>query len=182
MQLLKSTTHPDIQSLSGSTFQRKAARGIILKGEDILMVYTARYHDYTLPGGGLDEGEDIKAGLIRELSEETGANNIRDIKEFGLYEEFRPWYKADFDIVHMLSYCFTCTIDEQLGETALEDYEIKNGMKPVWINIFKAIQHNEDTMANSDKKGMSIERETFLLKRIVELGLVNKNKSVESIC
>ena len=42
MQLLKSTTHTDIKSLSGSIFQRQAARGIILKGEDILMVYTAR--------------------------------------------------------------------------------------------------------------------------------------------
>lgn len=79
----------------------------------------------------------------------------------------------------MLSYCFTCSIDDELGETKLEDYEIKNGMKPVWINIFKAIKHNQDTIANSPKKGMSIERETFLLKRIVELGLV---KQLESIC
>jgi len=184
MQLLKSTTHPDIAFLSGSVFQRKAARGIILKGEEILMVYTARYHDYTLPGGGIDDGENIQAGLIRELSEETGACNIQNIQEFGLYEEFRPWYKADFDIVHMLSYCFTCSIDDELGETKLEDYEIKNGMKPVWINIFTAIKHNEDTIANSDKKGMSIERETFLLKRIVELGLVKQleGKFLGSIC
>lgn len=60
MQLLKSTTHPNIKSLSKSMFQRKAARGIILKGENILMVYTARYHDYTLPGGGIDEGKIFK--------------------------------------------------------------------------------------------------------------------------
>ena len=43
---------------------------------------------------------------------------------------------------------------------------MKNGMKPVWLNIFDAIAHNEHTIANSDKKGMSIERETFLLKTI----------------
>ena len=60
-----------------------------------------------------------------------------------------------------------CKIDAQLGSTRLEDYEQKNGMKPVWINIFDAIAHNEQTMLHSDKKGMSIERETFLLKRIV---------------
>ncbi|SFB87905.1 NUDIX hydrolase [Pseudoalteromonas denitrificans] len=172
MHLLKSTTHCDIKTLSGKIFQRKAARGIILKGENILMVYTARYHDYTLPGGGIDDGEDIKMGLIRELNEETGAKNIKKIKDFGLYEEFRPWYKSDYDIVHMLSYCFTCTIDDELGETQLEDYEIKNGMKPVWISIFDAIAHNENTMAHSDKKGMSIERETFLLKKIAEQVLV----------
>jgi hypothetical protein len=36
-------------------------------------------------------------------------------------------------------------------------------MKPVWINVHDAIEHNLDTIKNSDKKGMSIERETFLL-------------------
>ena len=168
MRLLKSSVHPDIENLDANIFHRKAARGIILNGEDILMLYTERYHDYTLPGGGIDDGEDAVAGLIRELQEETGAQNIRDIKEFGLYEEYRPWHKAEHDIVHMKSYCFVCTIDAELGETRLEDYEIKNGMKPVWMNIFDAIAHNEDTMANSEKKGMSIERETFLLKLIAE--------------
>lgn len=168
MRLLNSSVHPDIENLDARIFHRKAARGIILNGEDILMLYTARYHDYTLPGGGIDDGEDAEAGLIRELQEETGAQNIRDIKEFGLYEEYRPWYKPEHDIVHMESYCFVCTIDAELGETRLEDYEIKNGMKPVWMNIYDAIAHNEDTMANSEKKGMSIERETFLLKLIAE--------------
>ena len=171
MRLLKATVHPDLQHLETSelhqnTFHRKAARGIILNGDNILMLYTERYHDYTLPGGGIDEGEDAIEGLIRELEEETGAQNIRDIREFGIYEEYRPWYKPDFDIMHMLSYCYVCTIDEKLGDTKLEDYEVKNGMKPVWINIFDAIAHNEHTIANSEKKGMSIERETFLLKTI----------------
>ena len=168
MRLLKSTVHPDISSLEQSSFMRIATRAIILKDDMILMLYTERYHDYTLPGGGLDEGEDLQHGLIRELKEETGAQNIRNIREFGLYEEFRPWYKTDFDIMHMKSYCYLCDIDAQLGETKLEDYEIKNGMKAVWLNIYDAIKHNEQTMLHSDKKGMSIERETFLLKLIAE--------------
>ena len=168
MRLLKSTVHSDISSLEQSTFLRAATRAIILKGEMILMLYTERYHDYTLPGGGLDEGENLQQGLIRELQEETGAKNIRNIRDFGLYEEFRPWYKPDFAIMHMKSYCYVCDIDTQLGETKLEDYEIKNGMKAVWLNVYDAIKHNELTMQNSAKKGMSIERETFLLKLIAK--------------
>jgi ADP-ribose pyrophosphatase YjhB (NUDIX family) len=166
MRLLKSTIHQDIESLQQPTLSRIATRAIVLKGEMILMLYTARYHDYTLPGGGLDEGEELVAGMIRELQEETGATNIRDIHEFGLYEEFRPWYKDDVAILHMKSYCYTCVIDSQLGATKLEDYEIKNGMKPVWLNIYDAIEHNEKTIKNSAKKGMSIQRETYLLKLI----------------
>lgn len=167
MRLLKTAIHPDAYSQSSSKFHRQAARAIVLNGDNILMLYTERYHDYTLPGGGVDEGEDIIDGLIRELKEETGAKNITNIKPFGRYEEYRPWYKDDFDVIHMDSYCFTCDIDNELGDTQLEDYEVHNGMRPVWLNIHEAIKHNENTMTNSDKKGFSIERETFLLKLIV---------------
>ena len=173
MRLLKSTVHNDIAQLTANelttkSFHRQAARGIIIKGEAILMLYTERYHDYSIPGGGVDEGEDIRQGLIRELEEETGAHNINIVAEFGRYEEFRPWYKDNFDFVHMESFCFVCTIDETLKETRLEAHEIQNGMRPVWINIHDAIRHNEHTMAHSEKKGMSIERETYLLKQIIQ--------------
>ncbi|CAH8229582.1 NUDIX hydrolase [Vibrio aestuarianus] len=169
MRHLKTLIHPDIEHLDNKIiFQRNAARAIVLDGEDILMLYTERYHDYTIPGGGVDEGEDIIAGMVRELQEETGAQNIHSIKPFGLFEEFRPWFKDNADVVHMLSYCYTCKINRQLGKTNYEDYEQKNGMKPVWINIHDAIAHNEKTMAESPKKGMSIERETFLLHLIVQ--------------
>ncbi|MBD5771473.1 NUDIX hydrolase [Marinomonas colpomeniae] len=166
MRLLKSTVHPNIESLDDSSFLRLAARGIILKGEEVLMLYTQRYDDYTLPGGGIDDGENQVEGLIRELAEETGAQNIRNVEAFGLYEEYRPSYKGDFNIMQMRSYCYTCEIDDELGETRLEDYEVKNGMKAVWINVHEAIKHNLDTIKNSEKKGMSIERETFLLSLI----------------
>ncbi|MCV5389675.1 NUDIX domain-containing protein, partial [Escherichia coli] len=84
-------------------FQRNAARAIVLDGEDVLLLYTERYHDYRLPGGGIDEGEDVIAGLVRELEEEAGAQNIHSIKPFGIFEEFRPWYKDDADVMHMIS-------------------------------------------------------------------------------
>ncbi len=168
MRLLKSSIHPDIKSLSATSFSRKATRAIVLKGEDILLLYTARYDDYSLPGGGVDEGESLIDGLIRELKEETGAQHVTRIEEFGLYEEFRPWHKEGFDIIHMESYCFVCSVGDVLKEPELESYEINNGMRPVWMNIHEAIKHNENTFVNSEKKGMSIEREIFLLKRIVE--------------
>jgi len=38
----------------------------------------------------------------------------------------------------------------------------------VWLNIHDAIKHNQDTIKNSAKKGLSIERETFLLKLIID--------------
>lgn len=108
------------------------------------------------------------AGMVRELEEETGAKNIHGIKPFGIYEEFRPWYKDDADVMHMISFCYSCKVDRELGQTAYEDYEVKNGMKPLWVNIHDAIAFNEKTIAESDKKGMSIERETYLLHLIAK--------------
>ncbi|MEZ8824763.1 NUDIX hydrolase [Vibrio sp. 10N.261.55.A7] len=169
MRHLTTMVHPSIEHLDDqSIYKRNAARSIVVSGEDILLLYTERYHDYTIPGGGIDEGEDIIAGMVRELEEETGAQNIRGIKPFGIVEEFRPWYKNNANVMHMISYCYTCKIDRVLGETNYEDYEVKNGMKAVWINIHEAIAHNEKTMAESDKKGMSIERETYLLHLVAK--------------
>jgi ADP-ribose pyrophosphatase YjhB (NUDIX family) len=161
--------HPDIEHLDDKKIiKRNATRAIAIDGENILLLFTERYHDYSLPGGGLDEGEDVIAGMVRELEEETGAQNIHSIKPFGIYEEFRPWYKDDADVMHMISYCYSCKVDRELGATAYEDYEVKNGMKAVWINIHEAIAFNEKTIAESDKKGMSIERETYLLHMIAK--------------
>jgi ADP-ribose pyrophosphatase YjhB (NUDIX family) len=143
MRLLKTDIHPDADPNSSFIFSRQAARAIVLNGENILMLYTERYHDNTLPGGGVDEGEDIIKGLIRELTEETGAKGITDIVPFGRYEEFRPWYKNNFNTIHMNSYCFTCSVHDELGKTQLEDYEMHNGMRPVWLNIYDAIKHND---------------------------------------
>ena len=174
MRLLKTAFHPDVSPADISPnsdlrlIERHAARGIVVKGERILLVYTQRYDDYSLPGGGIDEDEEKVAGLIRELQEETGAQGICNVKAFARYDEYRPWYKPDADIIHMISYCYICEIDETLGETAYESYEVSNGMKPVWVNIFEAIEHNEAVIAVSDKKGFSIVRETFLLKEIAE--------------
>jgi ADP-ribose pyrophosphatase YjhB (NUDIX family) len=169
MQILKTHYHPKVKALEQkSIFTRLATRSIAIQENMILLLYTERYEDYSLPGGGLDTGEDKIEGMKRELREETGAKNIRNIKPFGIYEEYRPWYKPDYEIQHMISYCYTCEIDQELGDSNLESYERNNGMKAVWIDIHEAIQHNEKTMATSENKGMSIERETFLLKLIVE--------------
>ena len=54
MQLLKTTTHPSITADNTSQFTRVTSRAIVLKESQILLMYTARYEDYSLPGGGVD--------------------------------------------------------------------------------------------------------------------------------
>lgn len=167
MRLLRSAPKPEELIDDRRLFVRRAARGIILQGDKILLLYTARYDDYSLPGGGVDDGEDSIQGLIRELREETGATSVTNIQAYGQYDEYRPWNKPGFDWVLMRSLCYRCELVGELDEPQLEAHELQNGMHPVWMNIHEAIRHNEAIIAGSDKKGLSIDRETFLLRLIV---------------
>lgn len=169
MRLIKKLVHRDVTSLDGNTFERIAARGIILRGSSILLLYTKRYNDYSFPGGGIDPHEDLLAGLKREIREETGAKNIKVVSEFGVIDEYQPYDDAEYELMHMISYFYVCTIDEELDEAQLEDYEIKNGMSAVWIDIHEAIRHNREVIAKREASmGFSIERETLVLEWVAK--------------
>ena len=167
MKLIQKMIHQDVISLEGNIFERKAARAIVMKDSKILLLYTKRYNDYSFPGGGIELNEDLISGLRREMAEETGATHVEVISELGYIEEYRPYYKTDFDLIHMFSYYFFCSIHEQLGEAQLEDYEITNGMSAVWIDIHDAIRHNRQVITNQEASmGFSVERETIVLEMI----------------
>jgi len=72
----------------------------------------------------------------------------------------------------MLSYIYICDIDE-LGEAQPEDYEVRNGSVPVWVNLHKAIEHNENILKDQpDTMGQSVVRELELFKLIRDEHLI----------
>ncbi|WP_046225855.1 NUDIX hydrolase [Paenibacillus dauci] len=167
MEMIQKFVHHSLNSLEGNCYERKAARAIVMRGSEILLLYTKRYNDYSFPGGGLESDEDLYTGLCRELTEETGATDVKILRELGYIEEFRPYYKPEYDLIHMLSYYYVCSISQELKATQLEDYEISNGMSAVWIDINQAILHNRQVIMNQESSmGFSIERETFVLELI----------------
>jgi 8-oxo-dGTP pyrophosphatase MutT (NUDIX family) len=170
LKLLQTMVHRSVKQVEGKVYERRAARGIVLDGSKILLLYTKRYNDYSFPGGGVDAHEDLISGLKRELAEEIGASNIEILQEFGYIDEYRPHHKPDYDLIHMLSYFYVCKLDVDFNNTALEDYEVANGMKPVWIDIHEAIAHNKQVMTKQEASmGFSIERETFVLEKIAQM-------------
>lgn len=169
MKLIKKLVHESLNNLDGRVYERKAARAIVLKDSEILLLYTKRYNDYSFPGGGVDPQEDLLTGLKRELGEETGAKDIEVISEFGYIDEYRPHYNPNYDIIHMLSYFYICNVDEMFDKAQPEDYEIANGMSPVWIDIHEAIEHNKNVIKNKETSmGFSIERETLVLELVAK--------------
>ena len=158
-------------------YKRIAARGIILNGEEILLMYTKRYDDYSFPGGGVDDGENLVEGVIREIHEETGANNIKILSEYGIYNETKPTNKRvithssaiQYDYINMISHFLVCSIDRELGKPQLENYELNNGMEARWMNIHEAIAHNRGVIKNQPETiGLYIDRELYMLELVAK--------------
>jgi ADP-ribose pyrophosphatase YjhB (NUDIX family) len=169
MPLLHTLIHPQLRSTEGAALERLAVRAIVLHGEDILLLYTRRYNDYSFPGGGLNDGEEVVDGLQRELQEETGARNIEVVRYYGYIDEYRPYHKPEYDLMYMRSHFYVCQADRELGTTAPESYEQANGMVPQWTNIRHAIAHNEQVLAQkASTMGLSIHRETLMLKQVAD--------------
>lgn len=170
MRLINKYVHESYKTLKNPrVFKRTAARAIVLHDDQMLLIYTKRYNDYSIPGGGVDEGEDIKEGLIRELREETGARDIKIIGEYGDYEEYRPTHYKEYDIMHMMSHFYICNASKELGQANPEDYEVANGSVAVWVNIHEAIKHNKSVIkSQEDSMGLSILRETYVLELIAK--------------
>lgn len=146
---------------------REAARGIVLDGEKILLMYTERYDDFSFPGGGLDAGENPEVGLRRELAEEAGAHHLSVVGDFGKVTEYLPCWKPQWDVMHQTSYWYHCELMGVLQASQLEHYEIANGMTPRWVSIREAISHNQGVIASRpDTMGISIQRETQVLQQV----------------
>lgn len=171
MKILKKDIHESLKNMNiedKKILKRITARGIIIDKEDILLIYTKRYNDYSFPGGGVDSEESIIEGLKRELAEETGAKNVNILNEFGIFEEIRPTHIEGYDCMNQISYFYLCSADRELGKANPESYEISNGSKPIWVNIKKAINHNLEVIKNKDESmGYSVQRETYVLEKIL---------------
>jgi 8-oxo-dGTP pyrophosphatase MutT (NUDIX family) len=182
MRLITELVHPGLKDLEGTVLRRQAARGIVLRDEAILLLYTERYNDFSFPGGGIDPDEDMIAGPRRELEEETGATNVRVLSHYGYVEEFRPHWKPGFDLMHMTSHFFVCEVGMTLGEARMEHYERDNGMRPVWVDLREAIAHNRAVMQRQEQSmGLSIHRETFMLERVADELLGTQTRQADPI-
>lgn len=124
-----------------TVFNRKAARGIIIKNNKLLCIHS-KYGDYKFPGGGLENNETLEQTLFREVLEETGYS----VKEKSLKSAFIVHEKRrgeDSDIMLMDSFYFFCDVYENPGEQSLVDYENDYQYKVAWLSIDEMISHNE---------------------------------------
>lgn len=167
MKLLKEIYRKKDLDLNGKMLFREAVRGIIIRDNKILMIYSKRDGDYKFPGGGVDEGETFEETLIREVKEESGASVTRIIAEFGKVIEYDRPQETEFDLFKMDSYYFLCEVDNNFEGQALDPYEEEAGFTPVWIELTEALEKNKLLLKSTDKEAPRwTPRETYILELI----------------
>ncbi|WP_066496710.1 NUDIX hydrolase [Abyssisolibacter fermentans] len=147
---------------------RKAIRAVVFQNGKILMVGTNKC-DYKFPGGGVENDESHEETLKREVREETGYI-VKDIKNrIGVITQRKM---DDYDVnsvFEMVSYYYLCEISDEQTALNLDDYEAELGFYPVWIDINRAIQSNEENFKKSeDDRNSWLQRETIVLKELLK--------------
>lgn len=154
---------------NAEVISRKACKAVIRKNNEILLIHTNK-GDYKFPGGGYKNGESLKECLFREIMEETGYKlvNIGDLLGY-VIEQNHDKYEPE-KYFTMESEYYSVEIDDSRQDLQnLDDYEKDLNFKPVFIDINKAIQNNQNILKDNNKdQNPWVKRETEVLYNLIK--------------
>ena len=111
-------------------YTRTACRGVVLRGDEILLSYETRTGQYMIPGGGLEDGEDEAECCRREVEEETGVIVEPGPCALEIDEYYEDW--------KYVSRYFLCNPVGE-GVRQLTEREAGAGMEPRWVSVGRAV-------------------------------------------
>lgn len=140
------------------TKTRVGCRGIVMRGEEILLSQEENVDYWLIPGGGLEAGETLAACCRREIQEETGC-----ITEAGHpFLMMREYYEE----YCYTSFYFLCE-EKGWGERKLTEAEKRRGLVPRWLPLREAIDifsHHADYAETNEEKRGAFFREYLALR------------------
>jgi len=167
MKLLAEIFRNEGKNNEGRVIKRNAVRGIILEHEKLLMIFSEKNGDYKFPGGGVENGENQKVALIREIREETGGEVVEIVSEFGKVIEYGIPIEPEYDVFKMTSRYYVCKIGNEFGEQKLDQYEEELGFTARWVGVEEALETNRAILReNLQNTPRWTRRETFVLDQI----------------
>lgn len=144
-----------------STYRtREAARAVVFDADGkIALLHVIKKNYYKLPGGGLDEGEDVMTALRRECQEEIGCD-VEVIGEIGSIIEYRKIFT-----LKQTSYCYVAKVVGEKGKPNFTGSEVEDGFKEVWLSYDDA-EHALAESSATDYEGSSyiVPRDVLLLR------------------
>lgn len=143
MKIIAELTDKDILSnpevfLDRHFIYRRAARAVIKDSDGyIAVLHVTSTNYYKIPGGEIDEGEDIITGLKREVKEESGCE-IENIKELGIIFEVRDIPDEEVGFIQT-SYCYKADVVSK-NKTEFTDREKQEGFELLWLKPLEALK------------------------------------------
>jgi 8-oxo-dGTP diphosphatase len=114
--------------------RRSAARAIVFDENDqIPILFVSKFNYHKLPGGEIEEGENRKTALDREIKEETGCTAIIE-GGVGKITEYRSRWN-----LFQTSYCYIGKIVSK-GDQNLTKKERHQKFKLIWVTLGEAIR------------------------------------------
>ncbi|MES2225781.1 MAG: NUDIX domain-containing protein [Patescibacteria group bacterium] len=142
---------------------REAARAIVRDAEGLIaMLHVTRDNYYKLPGGGVEEGEDVITALRRECQEEIGCD-IEVTSEIGMITEY--WQE---DREKQISHCYLANLVGAKGEPSLTESERERRYKTVWLSYNDALKALRDSSLTNWEAEYIVPREILFLEEIKE--------------
>jgi 8-oxo-dGTP diphosphatase len=109
--------------------QRQIVRAIIINNERVLLAKCTSASNYFLPGGGIEEGENPRQALNRELQEEldcdTAVDHLVDIHD-------HTWKNGE-DVVNEKIFLFAARIN---CENVDEIVAVESHIEFYWVHLF----------------------------------------------
>ena len=158
---------PTTPGFDGNNYtSRTAARAVLLDESDrVWLMNVSKRSFYKLPGGGVDEGEDIIQGLQRELLEEVGCR-AQILAELGTTLEYRQHNDGG---LKQTSHCYLARQIGELSESTLDTAEMDDGMFAIQVeDIDAAIALVESGQPDSQSGEFMQMRDAAILKAAKE--------------
>lgn len=146
-----------------SNAKPRIAVGVVLLDSDnnIALYYGKNWNMYTLPGGGVDDNEDILAAVKREMWEETGCE-IELIREIGVVFENRN--EHDFT---QEKYHYMASVVGDKGELHLTEKELATEATIHWYPLDKAVQIISTQQPSTYQQKFIKQRDIAVLEEVI---------------
>lgn len=138
MVCIAKITDKEVLGIDGlSHSQPRITARAILKNRNgqYAVMYAEKFNLYSLPGGGVEDGESIDEAIQREIWEETGCNII-SITPLGYVEENRAHCNYT-----QINHYFVLETDDIVFHQHLTENEIKNKTTVRWLSDIDMYHH-----------------------------------------
>lgn len=159
---------PEREDLKNITFEeRLTGKAIVFDHENKVALVGNEVHSfYLLPGGGIEKGESVEDGIVRECLEEIGCR-VELMHPIGIVEDYRNREKK-----HCINHCYSARLVGKKGALRLTEDERKNGLRVIWVSLDEAVKMLEkevEQLKNGEVRfyntGFNILRDHLFLNR-----------------